>query len=130
MFRLSFIVSMSVHSTSSSFEPDIPKRLVLGNLAAWTHLSSVVYASPIYSPPAIVDALTTDTFDERPTAIHGVPTHHLGVLTEAEKRGLNLKGTGLRTGIASGSPVPMELMKRLQNTLGLDELTIAYGMST
>lgn len=104
-------------------------RLVLGNLAFWSHGAAVLYASPVFSPPAIVDALANPVDEtERCTALHGVPTHHLGVLTEAEKRGVKVEG--LRTGIASGSPVPMELMHRLNRILGLPDLTIAYGMST
>jgi acyl-CoA synthetase (AMP-forming)/AMP-acid ligase II len=60
----------------------IAVRLVLGNLAAWTHGSAVVYPSEIYDPRAIVDAV----INERCTALHGVPTHFLGVLTEVERR--------------------------------------------
>ena len=88
----------------------------------------MLYASPTFSPRAVVDALTEPAdADERCSALHGVPTHHLGVLLEAEARGVKVEG--LRTGIASGSPVPMELMRRLETVLGLTELTIAYGMS-
>lgn len=35
-----------------------------------------------------------------------------------------------RTGIAAGSPVPIELMKSLIARLNLRDLTNAYGMST
>lgn len=35
----------------------------------------------------------------------------------------------LRTGIAAGSSVPAELMRRLHKTLNLTELTICYGMT-
>ena len=35
----------------------------------------------------------------------------------------------IRTGIAAGSPVPIELMKQLIAKLNLRELTNAYGMS-
>ena len=59
-------------------------RLVLGNLAAWAYGASVVYPSPIFDPPAIVDAV----IHERCTALHGVPTHFLGVLEEIERRGI------------------------------------------
>ena len=59
-----------------------PARLVLGNLAAWSHGSAVVYASEIYDARAIVDAVVK----ERCTALHGVPTHFLGVLAEVERR--------------------------------------------
>jgi len=59
-----------------------PARLVLGNLAAWSHGSAIVYASEIYDPRAIVDAV----IKEHCTALHGVPTHFLGVLAEVERR--------------------------------------------
>ncbi|KAH8993632.1 acetyl-CoA synthetase-like protein [Lactarius hatsudake] len=102
--------------------------LVLGNLAAWSHGSAVVYASEIYDPRAIVDAV----IKERCTALHGVPTHFLGVLSEVERRqqaGEQLDLSRLRTGIAAGSPVPIELMKQLITKLNLRELTNAYGMT-
>ena len=34
-----------------------------------------------------------------------------------------------RTGIAAGSPIPIDLMKQLIDKLNLTELTVAYGMS-
>ena len=120
-------------------------RLVLGNLAAWSHGSAIVYPSEIYDPRAIVDAV----IKERCTALHGVPTHFLGVLDEVQRRQkageeldfsrlrsissstrwLSLTICLCRTGIAAGSPVPIELMKQLITKLNLRELTIAYGMS-
>lgn len=104
--------------------------LVLGNLAAWTHGACIVYPSAVYNPPAIVDAIQS----ERCTALHGVPTHFTGVLAEMTKRrgssGGKLEGfERLRTGIAAGSPIPIDLMKRLIREMGLDELTVAYGMT-
>jgi acyl-CoA synthetase (AMP-forming)/AMP-acid ligase II len=56
--------------------------LVLGNLAAWTHGTSIVYAAPTFNAAAAVDAVLA----ERCTALHGVPTHFLGVLAEVERR--------------------------------------------
>lgn len=35
----------------------------------------------------------------------------------------------LRTGIASGASVPIELMRKLHKVLNLTELTICYGMT-
>lgn len=57
-------------------------RLVLGNLAAWTHGACVVYPSESFDPKSIVDAIT----QEQCTALHGVPTHFLGVLAEVQRR--------------------------------------------
>ena len=71
-------------------------RLVLGNLAAWTHGCSILYPSEIFDPPSIVDAIS----EERCTALHGVPTHFLGVLAEVQRRrdeGQNVATRNLRS---------------------------------
>lgn len=102
--------------------------LVLGNLAAWTHGACIVYPSEVFDPPSIVDAVT----EEKCTALHGVPTHFLGVLAEVEKRreaGEVVDFGKLRTGIAAGSPIPTDLMKSLIEKLNLRDLTVAYGMT-
>lgn len=102
--------------------------LVLGNLAAWTHGACIVYPSEIFNPEAIVDAVV----EEECTALHGVPTHFLGVLAEVEKRrqlGDEVDTTKLRTGIAAGSPIPIDLMKSLISKINLTDLTNAYGMT-
>lgn len=68
----------------------------------------------------------------RCTALHGVPTHFLGVLSELERRrndGDAIDLSQLRTGIAAGSPIPIDLMKQLIDKMNLTELTVAYGMS-
>ncbi|TFK71890.1 acetyl-CoA synthetase-like protein [Pluteus cervinus] len=96
--------------------------------SAWTHGSCIVYPSEAFNPEAIVDAVV----DERCTALHGVPTHFLGVLAEVERRqnaGIPVDTSSLRTGIAAGSPIPIDLMKRLAAKLNLTELTNAYGMT-
>ena len=70
--------------------------------------------------------------EEKCTALHGVPTHFLGVLSEVDKRrasGESLDMQSLRTGIAAGSSVPIDLMRRLITGLNLKDLTVAYGMS-
>jgi fatty-acyl-CoA synthase len=35
----------------------------------------------------------------------------------------------LRTGIMAGSPCPVEVMKRVSSEMGIDEMTIAFGMT-
>jgi acyl-CoA synthetase (AMP-forming)/AMP-acid ligase II len=57
-------------------------RLVLGNLAAWSRGAAIVYPSEIFNPVAIMDALV----EEQCTALHGVPTHFIGILAELDKR--------------------------------------------
>lgn len=86
---------------------------------------------------------------ERCTALHGVPTHFLGVLSEVERRRLaghnvdfsrlryilrfthivRIDLTPNRTGIAAGSPIPIALMQSLISKLNLVDLTNAFGMS-
>ncbi|KAG2091841.1 uncharacterized protein F5147DRAFT_437211 [Suillus discolor] len=102
--------------------------LVIGNLAAWSYGSCVVYPSEIYDPKAIVDSIV----QHRCTALHGVPTHFLGVLAEVQKRqdaGEKLDLSCLRTGVAAGSPIPIDLMRQLIEKLNLVDLSIAYGMT-
>ncbi|KAJ3840166.1 acetyl-CoA synthetase-like protein [Lentinula raphanica] len=102
--------------------------LVLGNLAFWTHSACVVYPSESFNPAAIVDTLV----NEKCTALHGVPTHFLGILSEIEKRkseGEGLDLSNLRTGIAAGTTIPIELMRRLISEMNLRDLTNAYGMT-
>ncbi|KAJ3567841.1 hypothetical protein NP233_g6099 [Leucocoprinus birnbaumii] len=109
-------------------EAQIPLDYRQRNLAAWTHGACIVYPSDIYDPPSIVDTVA----EERCTALHGVPTHFLGVLAEVEKRraaGEVVDFGKLRTGIAAGSPIPIDLMRSLREKLNLTDLTVAYGMT-
>ncbi|KIJ04946.1 hypothetical protein PAXINDRAFT_21773 [Paxillus involutus ATCC 200175] len=102
--------------------------VLIRNLAAWTHGACIVYPSETFDPKAIVDAVV----QERCTALHGVPTHFLGVLAEVQKRqkaGESLDWSRLRTGIAAGSPIPIDLMRQLIDKLNLTDLTVAYGMT-
>jgi acyl-CoA synthetase (AMP-forming)/AMP-acid ligase II len=80
---------LSVYSPLIFFSSPV----VLGNLASSAHGVCIVYPSEIFDPEAIVDAVV----EERRTALHGVPTHFLGVLSELEKRkgGANLDFSSL-----------------------------------
>jgi len=87
-----------------------------------------VYPSEIFNPQHIVDTLA----EEKCTALHGVPTHFIGILSELkwrEENGEKLDLSRLRTGIAAGSPIPIELMRTLVEKMNLRDLTIAYGMT-
>ena len=67
---------------------------------------------------------------EKCTALYGVPTMFVAEL-ELLQNGI-IPHTGfehLRTGIAAGSSIPAELMRKLHKTLNLTELTICYGMT-
>ncbi|KAH8101930.1 acetyl-CoA synthetase-like protein [Cristinia sonorae] len=121
------LIGNAMRITSQDILCNVPP-LFHCNLAFWTHGSCIVYPSPVYNPSAIVSTVV----EEKCTALHGVPTHFLGVLSEVEERrknGENLDMSRLRTGIAAGSSIPMDLMKQLRAKMNLTDLTIAYGMT-
>lgn len=58
------------------------------------------------------------------TALHGVPTMFVSELELLETGQIPLQGfQRLRTGIAAGSSVPLQLMMRLHKTLNLTQLS-------
>ncbi|CEL52517.1 AMP-binding enzyme, putative [Rhizoctonia solani AG-1 IB] len=94
-------------------------------ITAWVHGAAIVYPSESFSPRDIVQAVS----EEHCTAIHGVPTHFIGVLDALDHAGPEVDMSSLRTGIASGSHVPIDLMQKLIGRLNLRDLTISYGMT-
>ncbi|KIY47303.1 acetyl-CoA synthetase-like protein [Fistulina hepatica ATCC 64428] len=103
-------------------------RLVMGNLTSWCHGACVVYASESFDPRAVVDAVV----NHQCTALYGVPTHFLGVLEQIDERrkaGHALDFSNVRTGIAAGSTIPVQLMRNLIEKANLNGLTTAYGMT-
>ncbi|KAG0204668.1 Fatty-acid-CoA ligase [Mortierella sp. GBA30] len=97
--------------------------LVLASLAAMTHGSAIIYPSQSFDAEATLKAVS----EERATALHGVPTMLLEELNHPNFAKYDL--SSLRTGIAAGSLVPVEVMKNVQSKMHLKELTICYGMT-
>ena len=81
-FSIALISFLFLQSASRYLISLGPLSLVLGNLAAWSHGACVVYPSEMFNPKRIVDAV----LQEKCTALHGVPTHFLGILSEVERR--------------------------------------------
>ncbi|TGZ83024.1 acetyl-CoA synthetase-like protein [Ascodesmis nigricans] len=99
---------------------------VLGYLACMTHGSAIVLPAESFNAEATVFAVR----DEKCTGLHGVPTMFIQILELLEEGVVNADAFKyLRTGIAAGSSVPSELMKKLHQKLNLTELTICYGMT-
>jgi fatty-acyl-CoA synthase len=95
---------------------------VLGTLNTVTHEGTMV---PVESFDA--EAVLTAVDKERCTALLGVPTMFIAELDHPE---FEQYDTGsLRTGIMAGSPCPMEVMKKVVDVMGADEITIAYGQT-
>ncbi len=109
--------------------------------------AAVVYSAEGFDP---VRALRS-VHEERCTAIHGVPAHfiaelevldamkahreHAGSPSDAPKLPAGVEPgetydlTSLRTGLTSGSTVPIELMHRIINDIGSAGQTVVAGMT-
>ncbi|CAG8041755.1 unnamed protein product [Penicillium salamii] len=99
---------------------------ILGYMATATHGSAIVFPSESFNARAALRAVQ----EERCTALYGVPTMFLEELSLIETGEISRDGfQHLRTGIAAGSSIPSEIMKKLHRVLNLTELTICYGMT-
>lgn len=99
---------------------------VLGYMATATHGSAIVFPAESFNARAALHAVQ----EEKCTALYGVPTmflEQLGLIQDGEVSNEGFQH--LRTGIAAGSSIPAELMRRLHRVLNLTELTICYGMT-
>jgi fatty-acyl-CoA synthase len=97
--------------------------MVLGNLACTTHGSTMVIPGEAYDPEAVMETVQ----EERCTSLYGVPTMFIGELDHPRFREFDF--SSLRTGIMAGSPCPVDVMTRVQSTMCMSEVTIAYGMT-
>jgi fatty-acyl-CoA synthase len=97
--------------------------MVLGNLACTTHGAAMVYPAEGFDPEATLDAVEA----ERCTSLYGVPTMFIAELEHP--RFAEFRLDSLRTGIMAGSPCPVEVMKKVQSEMHMDEVTICYGMT-
>ena len=97
--------------------------MVLGNLACITHGSAMIYPSEVFDPLAVMETVAT----EHCTALHGVPTMFITILDHPAFARFDL--SSLRTGIMAGAPCPIEVMKRVNQTMHMEQITIAYGMT-
>lgn len=96
--------------------------MVMGNLACLTHGATMVIPAPGFDPALTLRAVS----DERCTSLYGVPTMFIAEWALPDLASYDL--SSVRTGIMAGSPCPEEMMKKLINA-GIDEMTIAYGMT-
>ncbi|KAL8947989.1 MAG: hypothetical protein Q9222_005784 [Ikaeria aurantiellina] len=99
---------------------------ILGYMATATHGSAIVFPAEAFDPYATLKSVQ----DEHCTALYGVPTMFIAELELLQNGSVPYRGfEHLRTGIAAGSSIPAELMRKLHKTLNLTELTICYGMT-
>jgi fatty-acyl-CoA synthase len=96
--------------------------MVMGNLACTSHGATMVIPAPGFDPALTLKAVS----EERITSLYGVPTMFIAEWALPDLESYDL--TSVRTGIMAGSPCPEEMMKKLISA-GIDEMTIAYGMT-
>ena len=95
-------------------------------MATATHGSSIVFPSEAFNPLLTLESVRK----YKCTALYGVPTMFIAELDLLANNAVPHEGfQNLRTGIAAGSSIPVELMRKLHKVLNLTELTICYGMT-
>ena len=97
--------------------------MVLANLTCITHGAAMIVPGEAFDAKAVLEAIEA----ERCTALHGVPTMFIALLQHPEFADFEVRS--LRTGIMAGSPCPIEVMRRVVKEMGMQEITIGYGMT-
>ena len=97
--------------------------MVMGNLAAVTLGSAMVYPGEGFDPLATLKTIAS----ERCTALYGVPTMFIAELEHPEFERFDL--SSLRTGIMAGAPCPIAVMRKVVERMHMRDVTIAYGMT-
>jgi fatty-acyl-CoA synthase len=97
--------------------------MVLGNMACVVSGATMVVPAAYFDPERTLRAI----HEEKCTALHGVPTMFIAELSCPNLKDFDLRS--LRTGIMSGSPCPIEIMRRVVSEMNCRELTIAYGQT-
>lgn len=99
---------------------------ILGYMATATHGSAIVFPTETFDPYATLKSVQ----EEKCTALYGVPTMFIAELELLQNGTIPYTGfEHLRTGIAAGSSVPAELMRKLHKVLNLTELTVRLLVS-
>lgn len=96
---------------------------VLGVLCCATYGAAMIVPAEYFDAGKTLTAIAA----EGATSLYGVPTMFIAQLEHPSFAQRNL--ASLRTGIMAGSPCPIELMKRVVDDMGAEEITIAYGLT-
>jgi len=96
---------------------------VIGTMSAVNSGAAIVLPNWTFDARATLEAV----HHERATSVYGVPAMYVAEFGLPEFSSYDL--TSLRTGMMSGAPCPIELMKRVLNEMHIRELVIAYGQT-
>jgi acyl-CoA synthetase (AMP-forming)/AMP-acid ligase II len=103
---------------------------VLGYMATATNGAALLFPSPAFDPAASLHMVA----EQEATGLYGVATMFVAELELLANPAFSSKipvgaFRNLRKGIAAGSSVPESLMRRLFDTIGLQDLVICYGQT-
>lgn len=96
---------------------------VIGTMSVLNSGAALILPNWTFDARATLQAV----HDERATSVYGVPAMYVAEFAQPEFSTFDF--TSLRTGMMSGAPCPVELMKRVLNEMHISELVIAYGQT-
>ncbi len=96
---------------------------VIGTMSALNSGACIILPNWTFDARAVLEAIHY----ERATSVYGVPAMYVAEFGVADFELFDL--SSLRTGMMSGAPCPIELMKRVLNEMHIRELVIAYGQT-
>ncbi len=96
---------------------------VLGTMVCTVYGSTLVSPEKSFDSKATLEAIAS----ERCTSIYGVPTMFVAELGRSEFESYDL--SHLRTGIMSGAPCPLPLMREVLTKMNAREICIGYGQT-
>ena len=94
---------------------------VIGTMSALNSGAAIILPSWTFDARSTLEAV----HEERATSVYGVPAMYVAEFALPEFASFDF--TSLRTGMMSGAPCPVELMKRVLNEMHIGELVIAYA---
>ena len=92
-------------------------------LAAVMKGATLVIPSSFSDPSSILEAVER----ERCTALYGSPSSFIAIMDHPHFQAIRKKS--LRTGIMGGAQCPMEVMKKVDEEMGVKEIVIGYGQT-
>jgi len=96
---------------------------VIGTMSAVNSGAAIILPNWTFDARATLKAV----HDERATSVYGVPAMYVAEFGLDDFKSYDT--TSLRTGMMSGAPCPVELMKRVLEEMHIRELVIAYGQT-
>ncbi len=96
---------------------------VIGTMSAVNSGAAIILPNWTFDARATLEAMHR----ERATSVYGVPAMYVAEMALDDFASYDL--SSLRTGMMSGAPCPVELMKRVLDEMRCRELVIAYGQT-